>query len=297
VNSASAAAGSAGGARRARPTRRGCHNTVPGLTGVPRPARRPACRGAERNTGSRGSSEPSIQPLRPASPAAAPLTDLIGQPITDPFASRGSPGSTAVGRGTLGLRRPRMQERGIPVHLPILRCARLPRRGRQPARRVRTRRRRLRPAAEGLRKMRSRVLPAGSSPPGSTQRNISSCYGRTRVTTSWESRRTAGTASTPRASTPNDVGEINHNIDTMRSEQFPTSRAKSSALGPNAFPRARGRRPDVLPREEWCGGRGRSPRPTANAASSSRRSAAWTADQPLHRGDHRLLVRMAGSDA
>ena len=86
---------------------------------------------------------------------------------------------------------------------------------------------------------------------------------------------------------PNQVGEINANIDTLVTHQFPAlARAVPRRRGAERVHRARRRRADVLPREEGHGRRPARRRPTRDTRTFERDVADAHGGQPVH-GQHR----------
>lgn len=100
-----------------------------------------------------------VNPLLTGQPATAPLTDLLGQPITDPFGQPGFPGFDGMSAAVTLAYVAAMQERGVPVTFAYISDAHDFHgvAGNQHV--AFGRRRGLRPAAEGLRRRLRRVLP------------------------------------------------------------------------------------------------------------------------------------------
>ena len=178
-----------------------------------------------------------INPLLTGQPAATPLTDLLGQPITDPFGQPGFPGFDGMSAAVTLAYVAAMQERGIPVTFAYISDAH---------------------DFHGV--AGNQHVAFGPGDAGYVQQlkayeDAFAAFFRRLKSSGIDQRNTlfvftvdegdhfvgvqkdgCDGVHTPCVYGPNEVGEINTNIDTLVSEQFPDLAAKFlGASAPNAF--------------------------------------------------------------
>jgi len=235
-----------------------------------------------------------VNPLLTGQPASVPLTDLIGQPITDPFGQPGFPGFDGMSAAVTLAYVATMQERGIPVTFAYISDAH---------------------DFHGV--AGNQHVAFGPGDAGYVQQlkayeDAFAAFFRRLKASGIDQRNTLFVFTvdegdhfvgvrkdncdgihTPCVYGPNEVGEINANIDTLVSDQFPTLAAKFlGASAPNAFTVHGDDAPTFYLARKGTGG-GALAQTDALTREFEQSIGGLTAVNPYTGATDRLLVRMA----